>query len=90
MQFARTITRIAYIIAKEEQMEKAKIRARLIERGTSYRQWAIAHNYQPRTVTQAVNRWAGRHGLPRGRTTYNILRDLSEYIGEEVIKGVLA
>ena len=73
-----------------EQMEKAKIRARLVERGTSYRQWAIAHNYHPRTVTQAVNRWAGKADLPRGRLTYNILRDLSQYIGAEVTKGVLA
>jgi len=86
----RTFIRNEYIVAEGEQMEKAKIRARLVERGTSYRQWAMAHNYQPRTVTQAVNRWAGKADLPRGRLTYSILRDLSLYIGDEVTKGVLA
>ena len=71
-------------------MKKHQVRARLVERGTSYRQWAMAHNYQPRTVTQAVNRWAGKSSLPRGRLTYHILRDLSRYIGQEVTEGVLA
>jgi len=71
-------------------MKKHQVRARLVERGTSYRQWAMAHNYQPRTVTQAVNRWAGKSSLPRGRLTYQILRDLSRYIGQEVTEGVLA
>ena len=71
-------------------MEKAKIRARLVERGTSYRQWAIAHNYHPRTVTQAVNRWAGKDSLPRGRLTYHVLRELSQFIDAEITKGVLA
>jgi gp16 family phage-associated protein len=70
-------------------MEKRKIRAQLVERGTSYRQWAIAHGYQPRTVTQAVNRWAGKSDLPRGRLTFRILRDLSRDLGKEVVRGVL-
>lgn len=61
-----------------------------MERGSSYRQWAIAHNYQPRTVTQAVNRWAGKSELPRGRMTYSILRDLSRELGQEITRGVLA
>jgi hypothetical protein len=51
-------------------MEKRKVRAQLVERGTSYRQWAIARGYQPRTVTQAVNRYAGKTVLPRGRLTH--------------------
>lgn len=61
-----------------------------MERGSSYRQWALARGYQPRTVSQAVNRWAGKNDLPRGRLTYRVLRELSEYIGEEVTRGVLA
>jgi hypothetical protein len=70
-------------------MEKRKVRALLVERDTSYRKWAIANGYQPRTVTQAVNRWAGKHDLPRGRLTYRILHDLSRYLGKEVVRGVL-
>jgi gp16 family phage-associated protein len=70
-------------------MTLAYVRARLVERGTSYRQWALANGYQPRTVTQAVNRWAGKRDLPRGRLTYRILRDLSRYLGTEVVRGVL-
>ena len=50
--------------AEEEQMEKHQVRARLVERGSSYRQWAIVNNYQPRTVTQAVSRWETDLALP--------------------------
>lgn len=71
-------------------MEKHQVRARLVERGSSYRQWAIVNNYQPRTVTQAVSRWAGKSELPRGRLTYRILRDLSQELGQEITRGVLA
>jgi len=71
-------------------MKKQQIHARLIERDTNFRQWAIAHRYEPRTVTQVVNRWCGRKDLPRGRLSYRILRDLSREIGREVIPGILA
>lgn len=70
-------------------MEKNKVRACLVERGTSYRQWAIANGYPPRTVTQVINRWAGKLGLPQGRLSYRILRDLSRFIGKEIVPGVL-
>ncbi|MCK9468170.1 MAG: hypothetical protein M0Q49_02030 [Porticoccaceae bacterium] len=70
-------------------MNQRQIQARLIERDSNYRQFALAHGYKPRTVTQVVARWAGRDELPRGRLSYRILRDLSRTIGQEVSPGVL-
>ena len=71
-------------------MKKCQIQARLIERGSNFRQFAISHGYEVRTVTQVVQRWAGQKTLPRGRLTFQILRDLSRVIGKEVLPGILA
>jgi hypothetical protein len=71
-------------------MEKRHIQARLIERGSNFRQFALSHGYEVRTVTQVVQRWAGHNKLPRGRLTFQILRDLSRVIGKEVLPGILA
>ena len=70
-------------------MNKQQVRARLVERGSSLRQFALNAGYEPRTVTQAVSRWAGKSERPRGRLTYRILRDLSVAIGKEVPPGIL-
>ncbi|MFJ3369784.1 hypothetical protein [Pseudomonas sp. NPDC086251] len=71
-------------------MEKRQIQARLIENGSNFRQFAISHGYEPRTVTQVVQRWAGHDTLPRGRLSFRILRDISRLIGKEVLPGILA
>lgn len=71
-------------------MSPNQIRAKLVENGSSFRQFALAHGYEPRTVTQAVERWAGQDGLPRGRKTFRILRDLSQVIGQEILPGILS
>ena len=73
-----------------QAMEKRQIQARLIERGSNFRQFALSHGYEVRTVTQVVQRWAGHNKLPRGRLTFQILRDLSRVIGKEVLPGILA
>jgi hypothetical protein len=73
-----------------EAMEKRQIQARLIERGSNFRQFAISHGYEVRTVTQVVQRWAGHKTLPRGRLTFQILQDLSRVIEKEVLPGILA
>lgn len=73
-----------------QAMEKRQIQARLIERGSNFRQFALTHGYEVRTVTQVVQRWAGHKTLPRGRLTFQILRDLSRVIGKEVLPGILA
>lgn len=73
-----------------QAMEKRQIQARLIERGSNFRQFALSHGYEVRTVTQVVQRWAGHKTLPRGRLTFQILRDLSRMIGKEVLPGILA
>lgn len=73
-----------------QAMEKRQIQARLIERGGNFRQFALSHGYEVRTVTQVVQRWAGHKTLPRGRLTFQILRDLSRVIGKEVLPGILA
>jgi len=69
-------------------MNKRQIQARLIERGSNFRQFALAHGYEPRTVTQVVTRWAGKRDLPRGRLSFRILHDLSQEIGREVCPGL--
>ncbi|AZE54030.1 hypothetical protein C4K03_1861 [Pseudomonas synxantha] len=71
-------------------MEKRQVQARLIERGSNFRQFALSHGYEVRTVTQVVQRWAGNNKLPRGRLTFQILRDLSRMIGKEILPGILA
>ena len=73
-----------------QAMEKRQIQARLIERGSNFRQFALSHGYEVRTVTQVVQRWAGNKKLPRGRLTFQILRDLSRMIGKEILPGILA
>lgn len=73
-----------------QAMEKRQIQARLIERGSNFRQFALSHGYEVRTVTQVVQRWAGHNKLPRGRLTFQILRDLSRVIGKEVLPGILS
>lgn len=72
-----------------QAMEKRQIQARLIENGSNFRQFAISHGYEPRTVTQVVQRWAGHDSLPRGRLSFRILRDISRLIGKEVLPGIL-
>lgn len=69
-------------------MTKNQIQARLIERGSNFRRFALAHGYQPRTVQQAVSRYADSGKLPRGILTYKILRDLSCAIGQPVVEGL--
>lgn len=71
-------------------MTPNQIRARLIEKGSSYRQFALARGYEPRNVTQVVARWAGADRMPNGRLAFAILRDLSREIGTDVIPGILA
>lgn len=70
-------------------MKKRQIQAKLIEQGTSFRRWALDRGYQPRTVTQVVNRYAGGNVQPRGRLSFKILRELSHEVGQEVVPGVL-
>ncbi|EBX1374680.1 hypothetical protein MMG36_002371 [Salmonella enterica subsp. enterica serovar Newport] len=70
-------------------MTKHQIFVRLVERHSNFRQFALNSGFNPRTVIQVVDRWAGSHDLPRGRLTYKILRDLSEAIDAEVIPGIL-
>lgn len=70
-------------------MRHNQIHARMIERGTSFTRWAVDNGYNPRSVTQAVKRWAGADTLPRGRLTFRILQDLSVFIGAEILPGLL-
>ncbi|WP_313055253.1 hypothetical protein [Pseudomonas lopnurensis] len=39
--------------------DQRQIHARLIEQGLTFRQFALAKGYDPRTVIQTVARWAG-------------------------------
>jgi len=71
-------------------MNKRQIHARLIEQGLTFRQFALARGYDPRTVTQTVTRWAGSQTLPNGRIAFSVMRDLSIQLGVELIPGLLA
>ena len=71
-------------------LEKRQIQARLIECGSNFRQFAISHGYEVRTVTQVEERWAGHETLPRGRLSFRIMQDLTRLIGKEVLPGILA
>jgi len=70
-------------------MQKRQIHARLVEQGSSFRRFALKHGYKPRTVTQAVARWAGSDDQPRGRLSFAILQTLSREIGREIVPGAL-
>ena len=72
-----------------QAMEKRQIQARLIECGSNFRQFALSHGYEVRTVTQVVERWAGHETQPRGRLSFRIMQDLSRLIGKEVLPGIL-
>ncbi len=82
-------TRVDEQRQRERVMSRRYVQARLIERDSNFRRFALEHDYLPRTVTQVVERWAGRDELPQGMLTFRILRDLSRAIGEEVIPGIL-
>ncbi len=82
-------TRVDEQRQRERVMSRRYVQARLIERDSNFRRFALEHGYLPRTVTQVVERWAGRDELPQGMLTFRILRDLSRAIGEEVIPGIL-
>lgn len=69
-------------------MNKRQIQARLIEHGSNFRQFALTHGYEPRTVLAVIDRWAGKNKLPRGRLSFRILKDLSAEIGKEVTPGI--
>lgn len=71
-------------------MQKRHVLARLVERGSNFRRFALARGYEPRTVTQVVDRWIGGSDLPRGRLSFRILLDLSNEIGKEVVPGLFA
>lgn len=70
-------------------LSKNQIRARLIEQELSFRSFALNHGYDPRTVTQTVDRWARSDTLPQGRIAFSIMRDLSIQIGSELIPGLI-
>lgn len=70
-------------------MKPHQVRAALVARKTSYKQWALAHRYEPRMVVYAVNTYAGSQRKPRGLVTFRILRDLSREIGREISPGIL-
>lgn len=71
------------------KLTKQHVHARLIERGSNFRQFALQHGHAPRTVRQAVERYVGHDELPRGRQTFLILQQLSQFIGAEIVPGLL-
>lgn len=64
------------------------VQARLVAQDSSFRQFALEHGYEPRTVTQVVTRWAGRNDMPRGSLSFRILLELSKTIQQEIIPGI--
>ncbi|MBM94860.1 MAG: hypothetical protein CMI09_03280 [Oceanospirillaceae bacterium] len=75
--------------SKAQRLAMRAIQARLVEQDSNFRQFALDRGFEPRTVTQAVARYAGQHDLPRGRLTFRILVELSRATGMEVVPGIL-
>ena len=71
-------------------MNKHEIRAELLRRGYSIRSWARAHDFLEYTAHVAINRYAGGQDLPRGRTTFAVLVQLSRTLGQEIVPGIYA
>jgi hypothetical protein len=70
-------------------MDKNEILAQLTMQDTSCREWSIKSGYQPRTVYQLIDRFAGGDVLPRGVLGFSILKKLSQQIGSEIVPGLL-
>lgn len=69
-------------------MQKNSVLARFVKEGTTLRKWAKENRYNPRTVYQVLDRYAGTQETPRGVTGFNILRALSNEIGAEIVPGL--
>jgi hypothetical protein len=69
-------------------MTPNQLRARLLERNTNMRQFALKHQIEPRTVQQTVHRYVGTNRTPRGLLTWRILKLLSREIDQPVIDGL--
>jgi hypothetical protein len=65
-------------------MTPLQLRGLLYQRDQSIAEWARSRGYPPGTVQQVVHRWAGTQGVPRGRLTRSILRDLSKDLGVRI------
>lgn len=66
------------------------IRAKLVEKDSSLRAWAMDNGYDASTVRLAVQRYAGGATMPRARLTFRILVEVSRFTGIEVVPGILA
>lgn len=65
------------------------IHAHLIARGTSCRDWALAHGYNPRTVQAYVKKYAPDTGLSPmrdGSLAKKIMSELYDFIGYVPVK----
>ncbi len=60
-----------------------KIRAELLMKDYTFSLFAQEHGYGVTNVLNAVYRWAGRKGNPRGQTK-SILLDLEKFIGKPI------
>lgn len=70
-------------------MTPNQIRAKLIERDSNIPKFAAAHDHKRRTVNQIIKRYAGTKNKPRGILTVKILQELSQFIGEPIIDGIV-
>lgn len=71
-----------------DQNAPASLRAKLLLKGDTVASWARRRGHDPELARRVAYRWAGRRGLPRGRLTRAILRDLSLDLGIQIPPGI--
>ena len=70
-------------------MQKSTVvRAALLGRGDTVASWARRRGHDPETARRVMYRWADRAGVPRGKITRSILRDLSLDLGIQIPPGI--
>lgn len=69
-------------------MTPLQLRAMLYSHDHTVASWARDRGYEAATVQRVMYRWAGHDGLPRGRLTRAILRDLSLDLGISIPPSV--
>lgn len=77
-------------LKQEKAVTKREIQALLIMRNSNFLKFAAKYGYLARTVTQVVDRWAGKKELPQGRLSFRILVDLSREIDQEITPGLFS
>lgn len=62
---------------------KNVIRAELMRRGMTLKDFATKHGFIPQSVCKAIDRHAGKESVPRGKITFRILETIHQEISHD-------